>query len=65
MIVLSMPVVGPLLVSAPVGEGEAHAAGPGAPTTRPIRDFWSPKDGHNDVSEYESLINISLNAVFP
>jgi hypothetical protein len=32
VIVLSMPVVGPLLVSAPVGGGEAHTAGPGAPT---------------------------------
>jgi hypothetical protein len=135
VIVLSMPVVGPLLVSAPVGGGEAHAAvhrpvstgklspptrfsplqhqgvsplqhpslsfpsspsnpSPQIPTlderfvkkkeisgsgaenklarewldqtvTRPISDFWSPKGGHNDVSEYESLINISLNAVFP
>ena len=32
VIVLSMSVLGPLLVSAPVGGGEAHAAGPGAPT---------------------------------
>jgi hypothetical protein len=31
VIVLSMPVVGPLQVPPPVG-GEAHAAGPGAPT---------------------------------
>jgi hypothetical protein len=27
-----MPVVGPLQVPPPVGGGEAHAAGPGAPT---------------------------------
>ena len=122
VIVLSMALVGPLLVSAPVGGGEVHAAGPGAPTcvdrevfssnevfsittsrgisittsfsllsffallsspsrkgfqkkrksevvvktvTRSISDSWSPEGGHNDVSEYESLINISLNAVFP
>ncbi len=32
---------------------------------RPISDFWSPEGGHNDVSEYESLINISLNTVLP
>jgi hypothetical protein len=33
--------------------------------TRPISDFWSPEDEHNDVSEYESLIIISLNVVLP
>jgi hypothetical protein len=32
---------------------------------RPIHDFCSPECGHNDVSEYESLISISLNAVLP
>ena len=32
VIVLSIPVVGPLQVPPPVGGGEAHAAGPGAPT---------------------------------
>jgi hypothetical protein len=29
---MSMPVAGPLQVPPPVGGGEAHAAGPGAPT---------------------------------
>ncbi len=32
---------------------------------RPISDFCSSECGHNDVSEYESLINISLNSVLP
>jgi hypothetical protein len=38
-----MPVVGPLLVSAPVGGGEAHAAGPGAPTCVDREVFSSNK----------------------
>jgi hypothetical protein len=43
VIVLSIPVVGPLLVSAPVGGGEAHAAGPGAPTCVDRDVFFSNK----------------------
>jgi hypothetical protein len=32
VIVVSMPLAGPLQVPPPVGGGEAHPAGPGAPT---------------------------------
>jgi hypothetical protein len=43
VIVLSMPVVGPLQVPPPVGGGEAHAAGPGAPTCVD-REVFSSKE---------------------
>jgi hypothetical protein len=38
-----MPVAGPLQVPPPVGGGEAHAAGPGAPTCVDRKVFSSNK----------------------
>jgi hypothetical protein len=79
VIVLSMPVAGPLQVSPPErwrsnGGGAAHAAGSGAPTcvdkeVSSSNEFFSTTTSRylhyniTDVSEYESPINISLNAV--
>ena len=59
VIVLSIPVVGPLLVSAPVGGGEAHAAGPGAPTCVD-REFFSS----NEVFSVTTSRSISITTSF-
>jgi hypothetical protein len=42
VIVLSMPGVGPLQVPPPVGGGEAHAVGPGAPKFMSTGNFSPP-----------------------
>jgi hypothetical protein len=59
VIVLSMPVVGTLLVSAPVGGGEAHAVGPVGPTCVDREVFSS-----NEVFSITTSRGISITTSF-
>jgi hypothetical protein len=59
VIVLSIPVTGPLQVPPPVGGGEAHAAGPGAPTCVDREVFSS-----NEFSSITTSRGISITTSF-